>query len=74
MSIANVFMVTEGRNMTVFEIKEHALDALSQIENERLVSEQDLNSNNNVTLSAYDEMKSTMRTNMELTSHINLLN
>ena len=27
--------------MTVFEIKEHALDALSQMENERLASETD---------------------------------
>ena len=59
--------------MTVFEIKEHALDALSQMENERLQSEPE-GSGNGTTFSAYDELKSTLRTNMELTGHVNLLN
>lgn len=60
--------------MTVFEIKEHALDALSQMENERLASETDQAT---TLLSPFDPSKGAMQrivNPMEMTAPVvNLL-
>ena len=58
--------------MTVFEIKDEALEALSQIEKEHtVVISEELAEG--ATLSPFD-LKSSSRTNMDLSSHRNLLN
>jgi len=58
--------------MTVFDIKEQALDALSQIEKQHLLDETG-GFTTSAILSPYD-IKSMSKTNLDLSAHANLLN
>lgn len=61
--------------MTVFDIKEHALEALGQIEQqqEQLISDPAATTGQKMNLSPF-EVRSTSRTNMDMTNYSNMLN